>query len=135
MALTDSEKLRIKYFLGYQGVSEQAVLLTGIPHFVQSVRTIDANLEKLLDGALDLVRTLLNRLEVTEEQLFCAQSRLKVRVAGDVEFNREERQALKDAYLTWAKRLADLIGVYLYAAGYLQFMDSGSQVSVPRVHG
>jgi hypothetical protein len=112
--LTDAEKQRVKYHLGYMNTSTAAGLAYGMSVPIQTLFLVDNAMTKLPEGAVGIVRDLLAKLDFTEAQLFESQERLAAEKLGDITMRADEADALSAAYKRWADRLADTLGVPLY---------------------
>jgi hypothetical protein len=118
VALDDFEKERVRYHLGYLNVSTAASLQFGLPRPIQTLFIIELAMEQLPEVALPRVRRLLKILDNTECRLENAQSRLAAASLGELKIERQgmqEPDLLEHEYWRWASRLADQLGVPLYA--------------------
>ena len=125
MALTDSEKQRIRYFLGYPSVQSAAALSFGMAKPLQTLFLVESAMNLLLPQAEDKARSLLNILDGIECRLVDAQDRLAARSVDNLTMRPDETAALEAEYRRWANRLADLLGVPLYAYS-LRFKQQGA---------
>jgi hypothetical protein len=119
--LTDSERERCRYHLGYMETSFAASLQFGIPRPVQTVFLLEQALGLLNNAdAVDRVRRVLFTLDDIEEKLRNATCVLVAEKLGDITLRGADNgntypDLLEREYVRWAKRLADILGVPLYA--------------------
>ena len=112
--LSDTEKERVRYHMGYLGVQGAASIQFGIPRPIQTVFLLESAMNNLISASEGRVREILGRLDVTEERIFAAQERLQVKRVEGVEMREDEPGQLENEYVRWAKRLADGRGCMLY---------------------
>lgn len=124
MAFTDEEKQRIKYHLGYPLVKSAASLSYGMPKPLQTLFLVESALNLVIPVAEDKVRQLIATLDTIECRLQDAQTRMAATSVDTLTMRRDEADALEAEYRRWANRLADLMGVPLYAYS-LRFQRSG----------
>jgi len=127
MPLTDAEKERVRYHLGYMGTSfggdhAAASLSFGMPRPAQTMFLLESAIQTMLTNpyALERVRKLLCTLDDLEAKLEAAACQLGVESVGNVKMRGAEAgqthpDLLEREYVRWAKRLADVLGVPLYA--------------------
>lgn len=124
MAFTDEEKQRIRYHLGYPSVQPAAALTYGIPKPIQTLFLVESAMNLILPVAQDKVRSLLNTLDTIECRLQDAQTRMAAQSIDTLTMRKDEADSLEAEYRRWANRLADVMGVPLYAYS-LRFQRSG----------
>lgn len=115
MAFTDEEKQRIRYHLGYPSVQPAAALTYGMPKPLQTLFLVESAMNLILPVAEDKVRSLLTTLDTIECRLQDAQTRMAATSVDNLTMRKDETDALEGEYRRWANRLADLMGVPLYA--------------------
>jgi len=115
VAFTDQEKQRIRYFLGYPSVQSAAALSFGMVKPLQTLFLVESAMNLILPVAEDKVRSILNILDGVECRLVDAQERLAARSIDNLTMRADETNALEEEYRRWANRLADVLGVPLYA--------------------
>lgn len=119
--LTEAEKERVRYHLGYMETSFAASLQFGIPRPAQTIFLLEQALTLLNNpDAIDRVRRVLFTLDDIEEKLRSALCVLVAEKLGDITLRGAEAgltypDLLEREYVRWAKRLADIFGVPLYA--------------------
>ncbi len=114
MALTDQEKERCRYHLGYLGVSYAGSISLGIPRPIQTLFLVETAMNNLVMYSEGRVRELLGRLDATEERIFSSQERLAASKLGEITLRDNEPDQLENEYQRWAMRLADVMGCPLY---------------------
>jgi hypothetical protein len=117
MPLSDADRDRVRYHLGYQSTSAAASVQLGIPRSTPTMFIVESAMDKLLDFAVPRVQRLLDRLDAIESRLedsldyLAAESiegiRLRSTTPGE-----SHPDALEREYLRWAQRLADVLGTY-----------------------
>lgn len=119
--LTDEEKERCRYHLGYIETSGAASLQFGLPKPVQTAFILEQSFGLLNNEfAVDRVRRVLFTLDGIEEKLRDATCVLVAEKLGDITLRGADDgktypDLLEREYIRWAKRLADILGVPLYA--------------------
>lgn len=124
MAFTDEEKQRIRYFLGYPSVQPAASINYGIPKPIQTLFLVESAMNLILPVAEEKVRSILNVLDGIECRMVDAQTRMAATSVDNLTMRKDETDALEGEYRRWANRLADVLGVPLYAYS-LRFKQSG----------
>lgn len=119
MALTESERERVRYHLGYLNVAPVASISLGFPRANQAMFLVETAMNNLLPEGEARVRQHLAILDGIESQLVDAQCRLSASVVGEITVNPDETRRLEEEYGRWADRLARQLGVYRnpYAPG------------------
>lgn len=134
-SLTDGEKTRVRYFLGYPGMTMGAIFQAGvISSFTFAItNALEWAMDHLSDDALPLIRKLLDTLEGIEKTMSeSALCRLRIRAAGDVEMNNKELIELGKQLYNWKCKLADFLGVKIYDNSYQSGLQPGQSGSIPR---
>lgn len=114
MALSDAERERVRYHLGYLSVAPAAALQLGLPAPVQTLFVVENAMNNLLVVGEDRVRRMLGTLDGIECRLIDAQDRLAATSLDDLHLNPNEPDALEREYDRWANRLANQLGCPLY---------------------
>lgn len=115
MALTDEEKQRALYHLGYMSVSAAVQITYGVARPSQTLFLVQLALENLLPIAENKARQILGILDGIECRLVDAQERLAASAISELKMRADEPDALEHEYYRWGGRLADLLGVPFYA--------------------
>lgn len=120
-ALTDQDKERARYHLGYMETSFAASLQLGIPRPVQTIFLLEQALGLLVNAyAVARVRKMLGYLDGIEDRMMCALPTLVAAQLGEMKLHPLASQgkllpdSLEHEYVRWAKRLADVLGVPIY---------------------
>lgn len=123
MPLNDSEKERCRYHLGYLEVSPAASLSYGIPRPLQTVFLVETAMNNLIEGACDRVRRILKVMDDIEIKMVEAQDRLAAIQLDTLKLREQEGDQLEHEYVRWGWRLADILGVpiYAYSQRYAKF--------------
>lgn len=114
MPLTDAEKERVRYHLGYLEVSGAASIQLGIPRPLQTVFLLEQGLNNVIENAIPRVRRILNVMDGVEEKLHESQDRLAAKQLDSLQLRDNEPDMLEKEYVRWGYRLADLFGVPIY---------------------
>lgn len=115
MPLTTQDREKIRYHLGYINVQPAASITFGVPRPQQTLFLVETAMSNILEESIPRVRQIVSVLDSIECKLIDAQERLKATELGELKLRRDETDALDKEYLRWASRLADLLGVPLYA--------------------
>lgn len=114
--LTDAEKARVRYHLGYLASGFAASLQYGLPRPVQTVFMLESAMSGLVEAdALDRVRKILATLDKIEDKMICATDQLGVESLGEIKLRANHPDLLEKEYSRWSSRLADILGVPKYA--------------------
>lgn len=109
---TDSEKARIRHFLGYPSWAALSNgIQLGFPAGAQPLYLLEQAFGRMLSGGSDTVRSDLCECESIEAQLRDGRSRLKAVALGELKMNPLELTALRGELIFWQRRLADDLGV------------------------
>lgn len=131
MALTDGEKQRIRYHLGYPSLTDAASLSFGVPTLNQTNHLVESALNRLLEPSLEQIRSIVRVMDGIELQLISAQSRLRAEKLEELTLRGDECDALEGEYRRWGYRLADIIGAPIYPYS-MRYKSGGNMVtSVP----
>lgn len=124
--LTEEEKNRVRYHLGYPlttygGEQAAAGIQFGIGRPQQTNFLLEQALQILLTDAnsLERVRILLARLDKIESQMVCALPQLGVEQLGEItlrgaDAGKTVTDLLEREYRRWGGRLAEVLGVPYY---------------------
>lgn len=115
MPLTSQDRERIRYHLGYINVQPAASITFGVPRPQQTLFLVETAMSNVLEETIPRVRRMASILDEIECRLIDAQERLKATRMGEISLRADEPDALEKEYLRWAQRLADVLGVPLYA--------------------
>jgi hypothetical protein len=121
MPLSDGEKQRARYHLGYPSLSTAASIQLGVPALTQTNFLVENALNRLLEESLPQVRAIVACMDGIETKLIEAQDRLAATQLSDLHLRENEPDMLEAEYQRWGYRLADIIGspVYPYSMRYM----------------
>lgn len=128
-ALSDSEKQRIAYHMGYPGVTSAASVAYGVPLMMQTNFLIYNVLGQLLDSTIEQVRAISKTMDDIETKLIEAQDRLAALRLEDLYLNNNEADQLEAEYRRWGYRLSDVTGAPVYPYSRRYSNGSGNSVS------
>lgn len=135
MPFTPAEKSRIRYALGYPQVQAMASLQFGIPKPLEVAFLLETAMDNIIEEACNKARDILDAMDEIECNLLEAQRSLVAKKLKDLELRDNSPQAIEKEYVRWGFRLADILGVTVYAfsARYADHIAaSGVNVSVVR---
>jgi len=123
--LTDQEKERCRYHLGYPEMKAVASLQFGIPRPMQTAFLVELALDNVMTVAEPRVRQILSVMDGIESSLVDAQTRLAAISLGDIKLRQDEPGQLEREYVRWGMRLADILGcpIYPFSTKYAQTMN------------
>jgi hypothetical protein len=130
--LTEFDKERCRYHLGYLESSMAPSIQLGIPRPIQTVFLLEQAIQRLIDTELACarVRRILDCLDKIEDQLKSSLCMLGVEKLGDLTLHplrskgKLVTDSLEDEYRRWAYRLSDVLGVPTYPYSH-RFRRSG----------
>lgn len=119
--LTEEEREKVRYHLGYIATSSAPAFQLGIPRPVQTLFLLEQAFALLTNGfAVTRVRCILDTLDGLECKLRASVDMLGVAQVGNVRLHplagagKLANDSVEVEYGRWARRLADLLGVPLY---------------------
>lgn len=125
MALTSYEKARVRYHLGYPVTTQLATLQAGAPVALPTLFLVEQQMDALDTDGLVIVRAAVTQLDAIDNELVCARKQLAVDAVGEITMaggaagggggHPTVTDRLEGEYRRWAQRLADALGVPLYA--------------------
>lgn len=111
--LTDAEKARIRYHLGYTNINDPFAMSLGVPQATQFQFDLELNFQKLDPVAEPFVRRCIAELDCIEKQKSDFRQSLEFKRTGSVEFRGSEAFAELDIqHRQWRAKLADSLGTY-----------------------
>lgn len=136
MPLSQAEKARVAYHLGYPALTDAASLQYGVPTLNQTNHLVWSALNRILEPMLEQVRSVVSVMDGIEKQLVSAQSRLRAEKLEELTLRADECDALEAEYRRWGYRLSDTIGAPIYPFSMRYRGSSGMSVtSVPITRG
>jgi hypothetical protein len=112
--LTDEEKARIRFHLGYPNVSRLTALMELSPSPRQLSFLLEPAMDALLPQAVGIVRELVCQMDAIECQLAQSADRMQASSVGNLKMRADEQDALEKLYVRFGRRLADQLGVPPY---------------------
>lgn len=109
------EKERIRYHLGYPEMGQAASLQFGVPIPVQTMFLLENAMNLILPEAEGRVRQLITIMDGIEQKLIDAQDRLAADQLEELKLRADEPGQLEREYTRWGYRLAEVLGVPVYA--------------------
>lgn len=135
-ALSEENKERVRYHLGYLNTSFAASITMGIPRPVQTLFLVEDAMQLIIPQAVPRVLCLLDTLDSIETQMRKAMGTLGVESAGELTLHPLRSQgklvtdSLEREYVRWADRLADTLGVPKYPFA-TRFARRGPGTNIP----
>lgn len=111
--LSEQEKARIRYHLGYLNITPAAAIQLGFPAASQTQFLVESAMNKIPDTAIGQIRQKVAILDGVEAKLVESQDRLAASSLGELTIREGEPDLLDKEYYRWACRLADDLGVPL----------------------
>lgn len=112
MALTQEERARVRYHLGFPNIGNATVLALGFPAAGHPAFLLEAAMDQILPEAEPKFREVLAQCECIESQQQDARKRIQTAAVGTVVLRgREELEDLEDQYDYWTDALVDIFGV------------------------
>jgi len=135
MPLTDEEKGRVRYHMGYPALTSNASLAMGVPVFTQTNFVLETNMVKILESAVETVRRILRVMDDIELKLIDAQDRLAAIQLEELHLREDETDKLEGEYRRWGYRLADTLAAPIYPYARRYQMTGGNVVTnIPVSH-
>lgn len=113
--LTPTEKVKVRYHLGYPNVTAVGSYQLGVPIPIQTMFLVESSMDRIIDEALPVVRDLIATLDEIECRMRKGFSHRAAKRIGDIEINEKEIHDLEAEHTRFASRLAEMLGVPLYA--------------------
>lgn len=126
MDLTEDQKNRILYFLGYpdwQALAQSIQL--GFPAASQPLFLVYSAFQKISQRSVQTILKALCNCEDIECQLSDARSRMKATRIGEMTLNAEETRMLYGQLTFWTRRLADALGVVPNPYSQMNYLGTG----------
>lgn len=132
--LTDAEKQRVAYHLGYPAVTTAASVAFGVPTLTQTNFLVYNVMAHLLPSALDQVRSISRVMDDIEVKLIEAQGRMAATQLEELHLRENEADSLEAEYRRWGYRLSDMLGapIYPYSRRYQAGGASGGPIPIRR---
>lgn len=124
--LTEEEKARIRYHLGYLQVMPASAIILGIPAASQPAFLVEQAMEHIPDNAIAIIRNLVAKCDITENNIMLAQTRMVARSVDEIDLNPDEADQLRGEYRYWVQKLSDNLGAPINA--YASAFQSGGRM-------
>ncbi len=117
--LTDDEKMRVRYFLGYPLTETVYSLQSGSPVPLQTYFLLESAMNHVMPGAIPRIRQIIAVLENVETQMIEAQTNLAAEQVGELRLRSADNgkthtDLLEREYRRWALRLSECFGTPVY---------------------
>lgn len=126
--LSDGDKERTRYHLGYPTTTTVPTMAMGVPTARQPEFLLSRAMDNIQAIAIPRVLAQLQILDSIESQMVCAQKELAAEEVGSIKIRQDHIDQLAKEYARWSKRLADIFGVPLYP-----YSDKHAQGAGPRI--
>lgn len=134
-ALTDDEKARVRYHLGYPLLTTAASVQFGQPALTQTSFMVDNALSRITEPGLNYIRSMVKTMDDIEVKLIEAQDRLAAERLEDLYLRKDEVDVLESEYRRWGYRLAETIGAPIYPYSKRYQPSGASSVTNVNIHG
>lgn len=120
--LSDEEKARIRYYLGYPVAVDVSTMTLGIPAVAQTLFILEGQMNKIPEAAVGLVRNCVAVLDGIEMQLVEAQGYFAAARVDGVDIRDNHPQKLDEESRKWTMKLAELLGapINIYSTRFNQ---------------
>ena len=110
--LTEEEKGRIRYHLGYPNIQQNTQIALGFPAAGHTQFILETAMNRIRPSGEPLLRRALNECECIDAQLAQARrQRIQTAAVSDIILRGpEELSALEDQYDLWTDKLCDILG-------------------------
>jgi hypothetical protein len=108
--LSDEEKSRIRYYLGYPVAVDVSTFTLGIPAVAQTLFILEGQMNKVPEAAVGLVRNCVAVLDGIEAQLVEAQGYFAATRVDSININDRHTEKLDEESRKWVMKLAELLG-------------------------
>lgn len=112
--LSDANKERARYHLGYMQVTTASSFGFGIPQATETQFMFESALQRLQANAEPRFISILDKLDEIECRLFRSSEELFAKRAGDLEPNLEQPNDVERELVRWACQLAQMLGIAPY---------------------
>jgi hypothetical protein len=111
--VTDDEKNRVRWHLGYHLVESVATFALGVPAAMQTTFMIEGAMNRILStpGAIEKFRQTLERLDCIENEIMCGIDLASVDVLDTITVRKDRLRELARYYRLFQSALANALGV------------------------
>lgn len=110
-ALQGVDRVRVRYHLGYLNVQEASTFQLGVPAALPTLFMVEGAMEKLIPEAVPMVRSLLDRLDCIQEELFGGIDFASYKEIDKIVVNEDRFAELGKYYRLALQSLAGMLGV------------------------
>ena len=127
--LSDADKERARYHLGYLQVTAASSFGFGMPALVETQFMFESAIQRVHANAEFRVRSILDKLDEIECRLFRSSEELFAKRAGDLEPNLSQPDDVERELVRWACQLAQMLGVapYPYSERFKSLSNMGGR--------
>lgn len=133
VVLTNEEKARIRYHLGYPQTDPVTSIQLGLPRASQTAYVVEGQMDRIPDHAIAIIRNIVAILDGIDARLIDALDRLAAKSTSDLDLNPEECDKLRKEYAAWALTLADNLGAPINRFAS-KFQSGGMPINIPVIH-
>lgn len=112
--LTEEEKARVRFHLGYPGVTALGSFQLGIPRPIQTQFLLESAMNVLMPFAEQQVRQILGVMDGIQQKLVGVQDTLVAEKLEELSLRENVGPLLEEEYRRWGEMLADQLGVAPY---------------------
>lgn len=111
--VTETEKNRARYHLGYFLVESASTFALGVPAAMQTTFMVEGALDRIMTtpGAVEKFRQTLERLDCIENEIMCGIDLASVDVLDTITVNKNRLRELAKYYRLFQTALAGLLGI------------------------
>ena len=130
MALTDIEKQRVRWHLGYTSVSSAASMALGIPALRQTDYMVNRSMDMLLPVAEADLRRVIGIMDGIEDRMVRAATHVAAETLNGLKLRPDEFDQLCRQYRVWGERICDCLHVppQLFSSRYQQNAGGGFRI-------
>lgn len=110
MALTEQQRIRVRYHMGYLQVADAYTFVLGSPASVETTFIIEGAMDRLLEHAIPLLLQIVDTLDRIECQKVDDLENMAVESIGDIRINLKEQRQLVSEYDYWVATLSNMLG-------------------------
>jgi hypothetical protein len=127
--LSDADKERARYHLGYLQVTAASSFAFGMPALVETQFMFESAIQRVHANAEFRVRSILDKLDEIECRLFRSSEELFAKRAGDLEPNLSQPDDVERELVRWACQLGQMLGVppYPYSERFKSLLNMGGR--------
>jgi len=112
MALSQEERAKVRYHLGFPSIAKRTVLALGFPSGGHPLFLVENAMTEILPEAEPKLREVLLECDCIEAQMRDARGRMRTASVGQVQLrSTAEIDDLEGRYTYWTDALADMLGV------------------------